>query len=184
MQKLTNLTGQARHGWEKMTPAAFGMGRPHPDNGPPSQQQHLRKQHGPAPMSPHNPAEPSTISLSFNVPFASTLAGPDPEEILHASPNASHRWLHPAGTPEVTPVHQLPVHTQNVEHLRQLCKGLSDSSGGRLSAAVISSEPPPNQRVPRKGLVTNVCVSGDADLVYKIRAKILNEIPIALVRNP
>ena len=186
MQKLTNFTGQARHGWEKMTPAGFGMGRPHPQTGPLSQQQHpqqLRKQHGAAAMSPHNPPE-SLISLSFNVPFASNLTGPEREEILHASPNALHRWLHPVGTLDSTPTHRLPVHMRNVEQLRELCKGLGESTHGRLEATVTSSESKsmPNQRVPKKGLTTNVCVSGDSDIVYKMRARILNDTPIALVR--
>ena len=187
MQKLTNFTGQARHGWEKMTPAGFGMGRPHPQSGPPSQQpppqQQLRKQHVATAISSHNPPE-SLISLSFNIPFASSLSGPEQDEILHASKDALHRWLHPSGTLEGTPTHRLPVHVRNVEELRGLCKGLGESSGGRLEATVTSSESKsmPNQRVPKKGLITNVCVSGDSDIVYKIRAKILNDTPIALVR--
>ena len=133
-------------------------------------------------MSPHNSAE-SLVSLSFNVPFASNLAGPEREEILHASPNAFQRWLQPIGTIDGTPTHRLPVHVRNVEHLRELCRGLSESSGGRLEATVTSSESKsmPNQRAPKKGLTTNVCVSGDSEFVYKIRAKILNETPIALV---
>ena len=183
MQKLTNFTGQARHGWERMSPGNFGMGsRPHVQNGPQQQQQPLRKHIPGGPMSPHNSAE-SLISLSFNVPFASNLNGPDREEVLHASPNALQRWLHPIGTPEGTPTHRLPVHVRNVEKLRELCKSLGESSGGRLEATVTSSESKsmPNQRVPKKGLITNVCVSGDDSIVYKIRAKILNDTPIALV---
>ena len=182
MQKLSNFTGQARHGWEKMTPAAFGMGRQPMDvNVPPP-----IKRHGPiatAPLSPLTPAE-TLVNLSFNVPFSSNLTGPDPEEVLHASPAAFQRWTHPTGTEDGTPTHKLPVHANNVEQLRKLCKGLSEGSGGRLEAAVTSSEPkaiPALQRRPLKGLVTNVCVSGDADVVTKMRAKILNETPIALV---
>jgi hypothetical protein len=178
MQKLSNFTGQARHGWEKMTPAAFGMGRPTVDSMPvpPS----IKRSLAPAPMSTTD----STISLSFNVPFASSLAGPDPAEILHASPLAVHRWTHPDGADEGTPTHQLPVHARNVEQLRQLCKSLSEGSGGRLDATVTSAERKPllpSQRLARKGLVTNVCVSGEGDLVHKMRAKILNDTPIALV---
>jgi hypothetical protein len=182
MQKLSNFTGQARHGWEKMTPAAFSMGRTHLDNVPPSQREHLKRQHGSSPMSPLTSADP-VITLSFNIPFASNLGGPEREEILHASPSALQRWLHPLGTPEVTPTHRLPVHMRNVENLRKLCKVLSDSSNGRLEASVTSSEPKPmpNQRIPRKGFVTNVCVTSDSEMAYKMRGKILNETPIALV---
>jgi len=183
MQKLSNITGQARHGWEKMTPAAFGMGRPNIDNGtvPPA----AKRAMAPAPMSPLTPAE-TMVNLSFNVPFSSNLTGPNPEEILHASSGAYQRWTHTEGTEEGIPTHRLPVHTRNVEQLRKLCKTIGDASGGRLEAAVTSSEPKPVpavQRRPPKGLVTNVCVSGDGDVVHKIRAKILNETPIALVRS-
>lgn len=182
MQKLSNFTGQARHGWEKMTPAAFGMGRPH-DNLPLQQQQ--KRSMPPTPMSPLTPTD-SVVTLSFNVPFASNLNGPEPEEVLHASPGALLKWTHPEGVESGTPTHKLPVHSYHEEHLRQLCKGLSENSGGRLEAAVTSSEPQPtpaSQRLPRKGLVTNVCVTGESELVHKMRAKILNETPIALVHK-
>ena len=166
-----------------MTPT-FGMGRPHLDNIPPSQQQQQAKRSmSSTPMSPLN-APDSSVSLSFNVPFASNLAGPEPEEVVHASQGAYNRWTHPAGTAEGTPTHKLPVHVRNVEVLRQKCKAMSESSNGRLEAAVTSSEPKPtpaSQRLPRKGLITNVCLTGDGDLVHKTRAKILNETPIVLV---
>ncbi|MCJ1378940.1 hypothetical protein MMC17_002039 [Xylographa soralifera] len=183
MQKLSNFTGQARHGWEKMTPAAFGMGRPNTDNLPVPPP--IKRTLAAAPMSPLTAAE-TMVNLSFNVPFSSNLTGPDPEEILHASPGAYQRWTHPEGTEEGTPTHKLPVHTRNVELLRKLCKNLSEVSGGRLEATVTSSEPKPVpavQRRPLKGLVTNVCVTGDGDIVHKMRAKILSETPIALVKK-
>ena len=180
MQRLSNFTGQARHGWEKMTPAAFGMSRPNMDLPiPPPKTRSLAQ----SPMSPLTPAD-TTVNLSFNVPFASNLPGPDLDEVLHASPGALHRWTHPDGTEEGTPNHKLPVHANNVEQLRKLCRKLSEGSNGRVEATVTSSEPKPIpalQRRPLKGLVTNVCVSGDADTVHKMRAKILNETPIALV---
>lgn len=136
-----------------------------------------------SPISPLTPTD-SLVNLSFNVPFSSSLAGPDPEEILHASPDALRRWTFPEGTEEGTEIHKLPVHANNVEQLRKLCRILSEGSVGRVEATVTSSVPNPTaalQRRPLKGLVTNVCVSGDADTVHKIRAKILNETPIALV---
>lgn len=137
-----------------------------------------------SPMSPLTPSD-AVVNLSFNVPFSSNLAGPDPEEILHASPDALRRWTFPEGTEEGTPIHKLPVHAQNVEQLRKLCRILSEGSVGRVEATVTSSVPNPTaalQRRPLKGLVTNVCVSGDADTTHKMRAKILNETPIALVK--
>lgn len=177
MHKISNFTGQARHGWERMTPA-FGMSRPHTD----MTAQSLRRPHGAPPMTPPTGVDP-TVNLSFNVPFSSSLAGPDVEDVIHASPAALQRWTFPEGTPEGTPIHQLPVHASNVDALRRLCRQISESSGGRLEATVTSSEPktvPTLQRRPC-GLVTNVCITGDRDTVYKMRAKILNETPISLV---
>ncbi|KAL1884541.1 hypothetical protein Plec18167_002131 [Paecilomyces lecythidis] len=176
MHKISNFTGQARHGWERMTPA-FGMSRPHTD----MTAQSLRRPHGAPPMTPPTGVDP-TVNLSFNVPFSSSLAGPDVEDVIHASPAALQRWTFPEGTPEGTPIHQLPVHASNVDALRRLCRQISESSGGRLEATVTSSEPktvPTLQRRPC-GLVTNVCITGDRDTVYKMRAKILNETPISL----
>ena len=135
------------------------------------------------PLSPH-PSVDSMVNLSFNVPFASNLPGPDVEEILHATPKALERWTFPEGADKEAPIHKLPVHHGNVEQLRRLCRVLEEGSQGRLQATVTSSEPKPVpalQRRPLKGLVTNVCISGDAEIVQKMRAKILNETPIALV---
>ena len=180
MHKISNFTGQARHGWEKMTPAAFGMSRSNIDF---SISSPVKRPVAPTPSSPLTPAD-TIVNLSFNVPFASNLPGPDPDEVLHSSPGALERWTHPEGTGEDTPTHKLPVHANNVEVLRRLCRTIGEESGGRLEATVTSSEPKPIpalQRRPLKGLVTNVCISGDADTVHKMRAKVLNETPIALV---
>lgn len=135
-------------------------------------------------MTPPTSIDP-TVNLSFNIPFSSTLAGPDVEDVLHASPAALERWTFPGGTPEGTSVHQLPVHTNNVEGLRRLCRQITESSAGRIEASLTSSEPkavPSLQRRPN-GLTTNVCVTGDGETVRKMRAKILNETPIMLVRG-
>ena len=136
-------------------------------------------------MSP-NPAVPGhVINLSFNVPFNSNLPGPDKDAVLYSSPNALQKWTHPEGAAEETPNHALPVHTRNVEILRSLCKQMSDSSGERIQATVTSSKPKPvpgMQRGPLSALVTNVCISGDSEVVHKMRAKILNETPITLVK--
>jgi len=176
MQRFQNV----RHGLEKMTPNGF-MSRQHMDLA--IAQPMKRPIPAASPISPLTPTD-SMVNLSFNVPFSSSLAGPDPEEILHASPDALRRWTFPEGTEEGTDVHKLPVHANNVEQLRKLCRILSEGSVGRVEATVTSSVPNPTaalQRRPLKGLVTNVCVSGDADTVHKMRAKILNETPIALV---
>ena len=179
MQKFGSFAGQARHGLDKITPAAL-MSRPNMDL-PISHS--IKRPIVSSPMPPQTPVD-STVNLSFNVPFSSNLTGPDVEEILHASPEALRRWTFPDGTEEGTPTHKLPVHANNVEQLRRLCKILSDGAVARVEASVTSSEAKPIptlQQRPLKGLVTNVCVSGDADMVHKMRAKILNETPIALV---
>ena len=181
MQKLSNLTGQARHGWEKVTPAGF-MGRPNVDHA--SIPAPIKRNLAPAPMSPL-PLVDSLVNLSFNVPFASNLPGPNVDEILHASPGAFQKWTHPEGSEVETPIHKLPVHTRNVEYLRELCKEIGKHTGGRVEATVTCSEPKPVlpavQRRSLKGLITNVCVSGDGESVQKMRARILNQTPIALV---
>ena len=134
-------------------------------------------------MSP-NPAVPGhLINLSFNVPFNSNLPGPDRDEILYSSLNATQKWTHPEGSAEDTPNHALPVHTRNVEILRSLCKQMSDGSGGSIHATVTSSKPKPVPGMPRgplSALATNVCISGDAEMVHKLRAKILCETPVTL----
>jgi hypothetical protein len=183
---ISNFTGTARHGWEKMTPAAFGMSRPTPPNGDGPIPSTTNKR--PMTSSPQTPSTPGdgVLHLSFNVPFSSNLAGPDGDDILHATPGALERWLHPEGTPEGAPVHKLPVHARNLENLRRLCREICDSTDGgrRLEAAVTSSEPKPIptlQRRQPKGLVTNVCLSGDADTVMRMRGRILKETPLAMV---
>ncbi|OAX78418.1 hypothetical protein ACJ72_07275 [Emergomyces africanus] len=176
MHKITNFTGQARHGWERMTPT-FGMSRPHQD----MSNQALRRPHGPPPITVP-PGVDTTVTLSFNVPFSSNLAGPDPEDILHSSPGAFQRWTFPEGTPEGTPIHKLPVHTNNLDALRKLCRNVSESSHGRIEATVTSSEPKAVASLQRRpqGLVTNVCISGDGETVQQVRQNILKETPIAL----
>lgn len=155
-----------------MTPT-FGMSRP---------QQHQDMFRRPA--GPNSANADPTLTLSFNIPFSSTLAGPDPDDVLHSTEGAFERWTFPEGTVEGTPIHKLPVHANNVESLRNLCAQISDGSGGRLQATVTSSEPKAVQQSLQRrpqGLVTNVCVSGDGETVHNMRAKILRETPIALV---
>lgn len=187
MHKISNLTGSARLGWEKMSPSSLGMSsRPNMDAS--SASPPIKRPLAGNPVTPVTPAD-TTVNLSFNVPFSSNLAGPDPEDILYASPGAIDRWIHPEGTEEGTPTHKLPIHANHVEALRKLCREISEEDRGstRVEATVTSSEPKPIpalQRRPLKGLVTNVCLSGDADTVHQLRGKILNETPVALVGYP
>lgn len=167
--------------FSRMTPAAFGISRFHQDLPQPSQP--LRRPPASSNIGAAINSEYTIVNLSFNVPFASNLSGPDPDEILHASPGAKQRWTFPLGTPEATPIYKLPVHAQNEERLRGLCSYISDSSGGRIQTLVTSTEAKPSQAMHQKsqGLITNVCISGEHDMVYKLRAKVLNETPIMMV---
>lgn len=182
MHKISNITGQARHGWERMAPAGFGgMSRVHQDM--PPNPQPLRRPPPPQGTTSQPAPDNTPVYLSFNIPFSYSLPGPEREEVLHSSPGAFLRWTFPVDTEDGTPTHKLPVHVQNEERLRTLCQYLSDQTGGRIRATVTSSEPKTGPTLHRKSqsLVTNVCVSGDGDLVYKIRARILNETPIMMV---
>ncbi|KAF2771979.1 hypothetical protein EJ03DRAFT_12297 [Teratosphaeria nubilosa] len=192
MHKITNFTGQARHGWEKMTPS-MGFGRPQHSPLPPQDYAAPPPPHAhpgkrslatPAALNP-NPAVPGhLVNLSFNVPFNSNLPGPDKEDVLYSSVGAFQKWIHPEGATEDTPNHALPVHTRNVENLRSLCKQMTEGSGERIHATVTSSKPKQvpgmQMRGPLTALVTNVCISGDAEIVHKMRARVLNETPITL----
>jgi len=116
------------------------------------------------------------IHYSFNVPFASDLAGPDTEDILHATADAVLRWTHPEDAPDDIPVHELPVHAQNLAQLRKYCRDITQQSAGALEAHVISTTPKTS-----RSQVTTVCLAGPADLVYRTRETILNETPLSLV---
>ncbi|KAJ5052382.1 uncharacterized protein L3040_002133 [Drepanopeziza brunnea f. sp. 'multigermtubi'] len=189
MNKLANMRHWSGNG--------FGMSsRPNPNPNPNNnmlmtsnlvqqqqqqqQQQHQQQQHqqhktmnGHSPiLSPTQQDQP--IHYSFNVPFASDLAGPNIEDILYATKGAVERWTHPSDAADDVPIHELPVHAQNVTTLRQLCKDLTNGPLP-IEAHVKSSEP----RLV-KGQVTNVCLSGSSELVHKSRETILNDTPLAL----
>lgn len=135
---------------------------------------HTKTPHGPSPISPSTGAD-AVIHYSFNVPFASDLAGPNTEDIVFATSDAVLRWTHPEDAPDDVPVHELPVHATNVVNLRKMCQ---DITNGPLpiEAHVLSTEP---KRV--KGQVTNVCLTGSPELVHTSRETILNDTPLALV---
>jgi len=178
MHKISNFTGQARHGWEKMAPAA-GF--------PFSSRSNHEMPVPPAPAKrPSSAPSNAQVNLSFNVPFSSSLTGPDMDDIMWASPGATARWTHPEGTAEATPTHKLPVHAQNVDNLRNLCREVSEQTEGRVQATVTSAESKPLpglQRGPLRALVTNVCLSGESETVNAMRCQVLNSTPISLVRH-
>jgi hypothetical protein len=181
MHKISNFTGSARHGWEKMTPSAgFPFSRSNhemPVTAPPIKR--------PSTATAAQPVIPpgTQVNLSFNVPFSSNLAGPDVDDIMYASPGAKARWTHPEGTAEGMPPHKLPVHAQNVDNLRNFCKEVTETSEGRVVATVVSAESKPLpglQRGPLRALVTNVCLSGELEVVNQMRCKVLNSTPISM----
>ncbi|KAF2262164.1 hypothetical protein CC78DRAFT_468652 [Lojkania enalia] len=180
MHKISNFTGQARHGWEKMTPSTgFPFSRSNHDLPVTAPIKRPSTASAAPPVIP-----PGTqVNLSFNVPFSSNLAGPDVDDIIFASPGATARWTHPEGTAESLPPHKLPVHAQNVENLRTACREVTEQTDGRVSATVVSAESKPLpglQRGPLRALVTNVCLSGELEAVNQMRCKILNNTPISL----
>lgn len=171
MNKIANM----RNWSERMSPA-FGMSS-RPNLGMSMQGLHPHHKITPQGASPITPPQigDSQIHHAFNVPFASDLAGPNTEDILHATTDAVLRWTHPAEAPDDVPVHELPVHADNLARLRKMCKDIT-SSQLPIEAHVISTTP---KHV--KGLVTTVCLSGSLDLVWQTREKILSETPLSLV---
>ncbi|KAI6254315.1 hypothetical protein MCOR27_005841 [Pyricularia oryzae] len=171
MNKLANM----RHWSERMTPASFGMSSrpngPMPAVGPGP---HQKMASTSAPQQGPSHVLDSPLHYSFNVPLSSDLAGPDTEDILHATTDAVLRWTHPEDAPDDVPVHELPVHAQNLSNLRKLCKDFTTSPLD-IEAHVISTTP---KHI--KGQVTTVCLSGAAELVYHARDTILNETPLTL----
>ncbi|KAG6004154.1 hypothetical protein E4U21_001371 [Claviceps maximensis] len=167
MNKLANM----RHWSERMSPN-FGMGRPNmPLNGLNPHQKNAAQAAGSIGLPQ---SADTTIHYSFNVPFASDLAGPDTEDIVHATTDAVLRWTHPADAPDDVQVHELPVHAQNLANLRRLCLDLSVGPLP-IEAHVVSSSSKSG-----RGQATTVCLSGSLELVNKSRETILNEIPIAM----
>ncbi|KAK4238391.1 hypothetical protein C8A03DRAFT_43859 [Achaetomium macrosporum] len=169
MNKLANM----RHWPERMSPANFSMSRA--NMGMQAAINSRRDIVAPgAPPIPLPPVADGPVHYSFNVPFASDLAGPDTEDILHATTDAVLRWTHPEEAPDDVPVYELPVHAMHLAQLRQLCRDIT-SNPLPIEAHVISTTPK-NVR----GQVTTVCLSGAPDVVYQTRETILNHTPLSL----
>lgn len=154
---MNKLAANAMRHWPSPN---FGMSRSNmgmPGMNPP--QQKVVHPGGP-PIGPPQPMD-TTIHYSFNVPFASDLAGPDTEEILHATTDAVIRWTHPEDAPDDVPVYELPVHAQNLAALRKMCKEITQSALP-IEAYVLSTVPK-NAR----GQVTTVCLSGNPEIDRK-----------------
>ncbi|KAK4112182.1 KH RNA-binding domain-containing protein [Canariomyces notabilis] len=169
MNKLTNI----RHWPERMSPANFSMSRANVGmQAAINPRRDVTAQGAPPIPAPQVPDGP--IHYSFNIPFASDLAGPNTEEILHATTDAVLRWTHPEEAPDDVPVHELPVHANNLAQLRQLCRDIT-SNPLPIEAHVISTTP---KHV--RGQVTTVILSGMPDVVYQTRDTILNQTPLSL----
>ncbi|KAK3324263.1 hypothetical protein B0T19DRAFT_443684 [Cercophora scortea] len=168
MNKLANM----RHWPERMSPN-FVISRA--NMGMPAITPHQKVAAAQVGAPPNPNSQPDApIHYSFNVPFASELAGPNTEDVLHATADAVCRWTHPEDAPDDIPVYELPVHAQNLAQLRRMCKDITQSQYP-IEAHVISTTP---KHV--KGQVTTVCLSGAAELVYKAREQILNDTPLSL----
>jgi hypothetical protein len=173
MNKLANM----RHWPERMSPANFSMSRANMGMQAAINSRRDIVAQG-APPIPLPPVADGPIHYSFNVPFASDLAGPDTEDILHATADAVLRWTHPEEAPDDVPVYELPVHAMHLAQLRQLCRDIT--SNQLLIEAHVISTTPKNVR----GQVTTVCLSGAPDVVYQTRETILNHTPLSLVGSP
>ena len=171
MNKLANM----RHWSERMSPN-FGMGRPNPNMPMNQLGPHPKNAAQPGPPMNNPQSNDGTIHYSFNVPFAADLAGPDTEDILHATTDAVLRWTHPEDAPDDVQLHELPVHAQNLANLERMCRDLSNGPLP-IEAHVVSSP----YKAGKGQQVTTVCLSGSPELVHKSRETILNETPIALV---
>lgn len=172
MNKLANM----RHWSERMSPN-FGMGRPNMPMNPMNPRRDTAPQQAASISSPQPLDAPTPIiHYSFNVPFASDLAGPNTEDILHATADAVLRWTHPEDAPDDVQVHELPVHAQNLANLRKVCKDIT-SGPSQIEAHVISTTP----KNAKGQQVTTVCLSGTPEMVHKSRETILNDNQTVLV---
>lgn len=180
---MNTIANSARSGWDRMTRAPsipFGGHRtnvngiqPHP---PPF------KRATTAPLSSPIPAPHAQVTLSFNVPFNSDLAGPRRDEVVYASLGAFDRWISPEGSDD-KPVYDLPVHTQHRNHLEMLCEQITHKTNGSVRYFIRSGLPKPVAGMPprAKAWVTNVCLRGPYEVIGSARQAILNQSPISLV---
>ena len=170
----------------------FGMSRHHDMSMQQQQPQQPQQQPIKRSMTGHSssspgPAPNTLVTLSFNVPFNSSLAGPDKDDVIYSSYGAFTRWTFAEdtdgeGSPK--PTHELPVHVQNVENLRNSCRQMQETTG--IQATVVCAEPRPlpgYQRGPLNSLVTNVCLYGENEPVQQMRGRIFASTPISLVSN-
>jgi hypothetical protein len=146
------------------------------------QQAHRPMRAGTAPNTSASPAGHLPVTLSFNVPFSSELAGPKRDEVIYASQHAIDRWIQPEGS-EDKAIYDLPVHVQHRDSLEMLCEQIVQRTSGGIRYFIRSGHPKPVAGMPprSKAWVTNVCLRGLYDVVQGARQAILNSTPISLV---
>lgn len=134
--------------------------------------------------STSSPAPPpnAPVTLSFNVPFNSDLAGPRRDEVIFATTGAFDRWI-PAEGDDEQPVYDLPIHVQHREKLEMLCEQIVRQTNGGIKYFIRSGLPKPVAGMPprSKAWVTNVCLRGPYETVTAARQAILNQTPISMV---
>ncbi|KAF2668201.1 hypothetical protein BT63DRAFT_414230 [Microthyrium microscopicum] len=185
MQNLKTLAGGMRHGWDMQ----FGVRHQQPQSQHPHQQHHEmpRTQSYQRQQTPSITQLPPGVPMSwcFKVPFNNNLAGPEIEKVIYASNGAKERWSHPAGSPEDTPTHRLPVHVQHIEDLQKLCSTMKEQANveasvtvGRATSLGMVPGLPASQT---NNVVANVCLHGPQfDQVRRARQHILNSSPITM----
>lgn len=76
-------------------------------------------------------------------------AGPEMEDMIYASPGGFARWTRPEGTEEGTPNYKLPVHVQNIENLKALCRQISEAAMHARQRHLVRAQPIPGWVVRR-----------------------------------
>lgn len=181
MNTVSGIANSARSGWDRMTRAPSMPFGAHRSNNTDIHPQPFKRT-STAPSSSPVPPPNAPVTLSFNVPFNSDLAGPRRDEVIYASPGAFDRWILPEGSEE-KPVYDSPVHVQHRENLEMLCETIVRQTNGSIKYFIRSGLPKPVAGMPprSKAWVTNVCLRGAYEVVSSARQAILNQTPISLV---
>ncbi|KAL7268728.1 hypothetical protein RUND412_008638 [Rhizina undulata] len=130
---------------------------------------------------PPGPLDPfDVVNYCFAVPF-SHIPGPNPDDIILETPGAREKWFHPPDAPKDTPPWKLPVHRENSEALKKLCKEISDNPEYDCKAVAIVTEQNPHAfSQKRKGLATSVWLGGEPNCVLNMRSLILKSSNVAM----
>lgn len=180
---MNTIANSARSGWDRMTRPSMPFGGHRSNSAVDMQAAHRPPMRtATAPNASAAPAGHLPVTLSFNIPFNSELAGPKREEVIYSSPGAFDRWVQPEGS-EDKPIYDLPVHAQHRDSLEMLCEQIVHKTNGQIRYFIRSGHPKPVAGMPprSKAWVTNVCLRGLYDVVHGTRQALLNSTPISLV---